>query len=74
MAGEFVGELATFIATWEAAGAKLGRLRLPPPAATPVLAAEVAGGGAIPVALEGVVPAAGVRVGGPSAVWGQPSA
>ena len=65
MVGEFSGQLLTFLATWEASSTKVGtlRLRLPPPAAEPVLAAEVIGGGAMPVAAEATE--VGLRAGGP---------
>jgi hypothetical protein len=66
MAGEFVGQLATFVATWEASSSiKLGTLKLPlpPSSASPVLIAEVAGGGAIPMAMEASTVSIGV--GGP---------
>jgi hypothetical protein len=64
MVGEFVGQLAAFVVTWEAASARGLTVRLPlPPAAAPEMVAAVAGGGSVPVALE--LPAVSVNVGGP---------
>ncbi|MGH3774197.1 MAG: DUF4157 domain-containing protein [Pseudonocardiaceae bacterium] len=68
MAGEFIGELATFVATWQASSAKIGRLqlpRLPPPTAAPQMAAELAGGGAMAIPVAAEASAVGVQVGGP---------
>jgi hypothetical protein len=69
MAGELVGEIAAFVATWSASSARLGKFIPPAPAAAPQLIAEVAGGGAISLPMPATTEAAKlaelVRLGGP---------
>jgi hypothetical protein len=65
MAGEFTGELLTFILTWEASATRFGKIRVPPPSAAPAPVLAVAGGGSMPFAAAGTAAGVSVRVGGP---------